>query len=194
MKSLPLFLLAAGLVFPLLSLISALSILVRRQRGTPFRSPVFIPFVGPILLSAWVLLAGHSRWLLPAAWIVDVGTLYLLVLAPKLIAEGWRTSPFTTILALRGTQGDQCATLTLHAKGHYLLRKKWNRPQGQTGILQLGEPGTYTQCDNRFDLVSFMGLRRMLRKTKDGSFFVEEPNPVPPNAQSYSLKDWTLDA
>jgi len=186
-------LLVCDLLFPALSLVTVIISGIHQKRTGKHVSPVIVPFVGPVFLTAWILLSSRSRWLVPAAWLTDIGTIYALILAPRLLSEWWSTSSFTRIMTLEGKHEKQEAVLSLHSKGHYLLRKEWKRGRDEQGIVSLGEPGTYSGERDRYELVSFHGIKRILRRSSRGSFKVEEEPLEQPSMESYSLKDWTLE-
>lgn len=186
-------LLACGLLFPALSLATVVISGIHKKKTGKHASPVMVPFVGPVFLTAWILLSDRSLWLVPAAWLVDIGTIYTLILAPRLFSEWWRTSSFTRIMTLKGERENQTAALSLHSKGHYLLRKEWKREPGEPGTVSLGEPGTYSGERNRYELISFHGVKRVLLLNTSGCFKVEEEPFEQPLMENYSLKDWTLE-
>ena len=136
-------LLIAGLIFPTVSLLTCIASLITRWRHGRYASPVFIPFVGPALLTCWVLMAGHLRWLIPVVWLLDVGTVAFLFVLPRLTLEWWQLSAFTRLMTLHGAHGIEKVILTLHRGGRYFLRRSWNRAQGELGIVDLGETGTF---------------------------------------------------
>lgn len=188
-------LLGFGMFFPALSLLTLIASAWTKWRTGRNASAVIIPVIGPALLTSCVLIEGWTYWLIPAAWICDVGTIMYFIVLPRLISEWWRTSWFTICLSLRGGQGIESAVLTLHSGGHYLLTKNWHRPAGTLGILGLGEPGTYEKIDNRYELISHFGLRRTLVPIDDTtpiSFAVVEATFTEANWKDYSLADWTL--
>ena len=182
----------AGMIFPALSMLTGIGSLLFQWRHKKYSSPVFVPFIGPLLLTCWVLLAHKSLWLIPIVWVADIGTLAFLPMSPRLIADWWRVSSFTRILTLRGNQDIQSAIITLHSSGHYLLKKSWNRALGDTGIVGLGEPGTFSQTDNQYELTSHHGLRRIFRKIDEGTYRVEEDGLENEKLYDYSLNGWLL--
>jgi len=178
-----------GIAFTCLSLLTGISSLVHSWRFKKHTSPIFIPLIGPLCLSGLVIHFGKPLWLIPIAWIADVGTVAFLLVIPYLIADWWNVSGFTRILMLHGSQGVQSAVLTLHSTGHYALKKSW---QGEFGIGALGEPGTYRRTENGFELVAHHGLRRFLRTAANGTYLVEESHADAAADGNSSLKDWTL--
>jgi hypothetical protein len=194
MSSLLTALLIAGLIFPVLSLITLIGSLLTQWMHKKYSSPAFVPFVGPVLLTAWVIFAHESPWLIAVFWIADLGTLAFLAASPRLISEWWQTSSFTKTLTLTGNRDEQDAILTIHSTGHYLLKKSWRRPPGQAGIVGLGEPGRFTQNGNDFELTSHVGLRRLLKRTATNAYAVQEDEIRDANLVNYSLNGWELDA
>ncbi len=183
--------LVAGLIFPAVSWLTFMASRRSLWRHKKRASSVFIPFVGPLLLTIWVVCAGKPLWLMAIAWGADIGTLAFLFVSPRLIKDWWQTSCFTRTLKLQGSQGEQSAIITFHSTGQYLLKKSWHRPRGQTGIAGLGEPGTSTQSGGEYQLTSHAGLRRTFRRTDQGAYVVEEE--LPGDAlRDYSLKQWVL--
>jgi len=185
-------LLIVGLIFPGISLLTGIGSLVCHWRHKKHSSPVFLPFVGPVLLTSWGIFAHQPLWFIAIAWVADIGTLAFLAASPQLIRDWWHTSSYTRILALNGNEDNQRAIITLHSTGHYLLKKSWSREPGQTGIVGLGEPGTFTQLDNRYELTSHVGLRRVLRKTDQTAYRVEEEKLPTEELRNYSLSGWVL--
>ena len=110
-------LLIAGLIFPALSLATAIGSLLTQWRHKKHSSPAFVPLIGPVLLTAWVILAHKSPWLIALFWITDLGTVALLAASPRLISEWWKTSTLTRILTLKGTWDEQDAILTEEPRG-----------------------------------------------------------------------------
>lgn len=185
-------LLIAGLIFPVISLLTSVASWVHQWRHKKYSSPIFIPFIGPVLLTSWVILAHKPLWFIVIFWVADIGTLAFLAVSPRLIKDWWHTSSLTRILALSGNQDAQSAIITLHSTGHYVLKKSWSRPSGQAGIVGLGEPGTFTRLDNRYALTSHVGLRRILRKMDETAYRVEEEELPREELRNYSLDGWVL--
>lgn len=193
MTSLEMCLLGCGLFFPALSLLTVFASAVTWWRSGRHASAVLIPFVGPVLLTCWLLLRGYSAWFIPLVWLLDMGTVMFLAVLPWLIREWWQTSVFTRIMILRGTQGIQRAVITIHHGGHYLLRKSWDRPSSEPGIVGLGEPGSFVADGETLTLVSDHGLRRRLRRVTRDAFDVEELEEDRPELRDYSLRGWRLE-
>jgi hypothetical protein len=92
-----------GLIFPVISLLTGIASLITQWRYKKYASPVFVPFIGPLLLSGVIAINGKHLWLIPIVWIADIGTVAFLCATPRLIAEWWAVSRFTQILGLKGT-------------------------------------------------------------------------------------------
>lgn len=180
------------MIFPVISLLSGIASLLDRWRHKKHSSPVFVPLVGPILLTIWVILAGKPFWFIAVVWVADIGTLAFFAVSPKLLIDYWRTSPFTKILTLTGSRENQTATVTLHSTGYYLLKKSWKRRTGEAGIVELAEPGTFTQTGDCYELISYTGLHRILRKRGTDAFLVEEEASENEGFRNYSLNQWML--
>ena len=193
MTTLATILLIVGLVFPVLSLLTGILSIVIHWRYRKHTSPVFIPLVGPILLTGWVLLGQKPPWFIPLVWIMDIGTVAFLAVSPRLFVDWWRVSLFTRTLTLRGAYENQNAVITLHSTGHYLLRKSWDRVAGETGIAGLGEPGVFTHRDDGYDLIAHHGLHRLLRQTDEGLYRVED-DPQEEGSDTHSHNGWMLTA
>jgi len=187
-------LIAIGLIFPMISLVTGIASLIARWRYNKHSSPVFVPFIGPFLLSGVIANHGDHLWLIPIVWVCDIGTVAFLCVTPRLIAEWWAVSRFTQILGLKGEFGNESAVLTLHSTGQYLLKKKWRRTPGELGVIAVGEPGTFTQSKDGYNLIAYHGLRRTLRPEGAGQYVVEEDDTEKPSMQNYSLKHWHLKA
>lgn len=190
------YLLVVGLLFPAISLVTSLLAWWGLWRYENHSSAVLIPLVGPILLTWWILLKGLSAWLIPVVWVLDIGTVSFFVVCPRLFREWWQISWFTRQLTLHGRQGIEAATLELHAGGHYLLRKEWDRPAGTFGIGAFGEVGTYIGVRDNYELTSHFGLRRILRSLDnhdaENSFLVSDEAARNQELREYSLDGWTL--
>lgn len=180
-----------GLIFPIISWLTLIGSLWSWWRRGKHTSSVFIPFVGPLLLTGWIVLAHKPLYFGAIIWTTDIGTLAFLAVSPRLIRDWWQTSSFTKILELHGNQKDQRAILTLHSNGHYVLKKTWHRPHKQPGITALGEPGTFTKSDDQYRLVSHVGLTRILEKTDLTEYVVRE-ELLTDDLHNYSLNHWTL--
>lgn len=188
-------LLAIGLIFPIISLLSGIASLADRFFKNKHSSPVFVPFIGPILLTAWLVQTGRPTWLIPIVWCADIGTDAFLIMGPRLIRQWWETSSFTRLLTLHGRRGIENVVITLHSTGHYLLRKNWNRARGQKGIMSWAETGEYTQTTDEYCFVAhYHGSRHTLRKTSPEQYIVVEELLPEHLCNMASIKGWTLES
>lgn len=183
--------LIGGLFFPVLSLLTCVMSYLDRWRYNKHSSPVFIPFIGPFLLTCWVLGTNKPCCLVPVVWIGDIGTMAFIWACPRFIGEWWQTSSFTRILTLRGREGNQRVVITLHSSGHYLLKKSWKRPPGEIGITSFGEPGTYVCKEDNYELTAHYGLHRILRKIDESTYRIEDESRKD-EPSDYSLNGWLL--
>jgi len=87
-------LLVAGLIFPVISLLTTMGSLASQWRQKKYSSPVFIPFIGPVLLTSWVVFAHKPLWFVAIVWLADIGTLAFLAVSPQLIRDWWHRSSF----------------------------------------------------------------------------------------------------
>jgi hypothetical protein len=187
---LPFTLLIIGLLFPVLSWVTAVATSVHYLITRRYASPVFIPIVGPIFLTGWIFVAGYSPWWIPAVWLLDIVTVAFSVALPRIIRDEWRTSRFTLTKTLRGTSGNESVILTLH-RNRYVLRKSWTR-NGGSGLSGLGEPGTFIDTGDRIELVAHHGRKRELKRLDDESYQVVELDARPRDDDNASLDDWRL--
>lgn len=81
-------LLGLGLIFPVLALLTGIVALVDHLRGWR-SSAVCVPFVGPLLIDAALLLLRKPHWMLIVPWLCDVGTIWLLYELPGIVRD-WR--------------------------------------------------------------------------------------------------------
>lgn len=179
-------LLAAGLIFPLLSALTGAAswIASRRDRRV---SPVFVPLIGPVLLDVWLFQRGVSPWLFVIPWLADVGTLGFLSAAPWLVRTWWGISRFTRIGLLKGSRDIAEVTISLHNTHRYRLRKRWHRRANELGVVGIGEVGTCRWQGSDLHLVYEDGFLRRLRPV-EGGFCVEEDNEF----GDASLRGWVL--
>jgi hypothetical protein len=193
MKSLPIVFLVSGLLFPLLSILTGIAVLIDRWRGKKHSSPVFIPFIGPALLTAWVMLSHYPLWLIPIVWVGDIGTVAFLIISPKLLSQWWDTCSHTRVLCLHGVNGNQSAELSFHSTGRYHLRKKWQRPPNECGIVSLGELGTFTRTPDAFEMKADHGCSRQLSPVSEGRFQVRAEAELADAYRDYSIVGWEFD-
>ena len=138
------FLLVAGLIFPVLSLLTLLLSRRTQQRTGNNSSAILIPFIGPVLLTIWLRQSAWPTVLVPVVWLTDPGTLCFLILLPRLAAEWWRTSRFTRLLTFCGRNDALTVTLSLHRAGHYRLQQHWS-PPAANGMVMSSETGRWVQ-------------------------------------------------
>jgi len=193
MKPLPIVFLVVGLLFPVISLLTGIASLIERWKRKKHSSPVFIPVIGPALLTAWVVLSHYPFWLVPVVWVGDIGTMAFLIMSPRLISEWWDTCFYTRILNLHGTNENQSAQLSFHATGRYLLRKKWQRPPDDVGIVSLGELGSFTRAQDMLEMKADHGWSRQLITASDGRFRVSEDKDVAEEHRDYSIAGWEFE-
>lgn len=167
-------------------------------------SPLFVPFLGPLSLTLAILLNDLSLWLIPIAWVTDLGTLVVLWSLPAIIRQEWKTSRYTCVLRLKGSEENAHAVLTFHSSGKYLLRKRWVRPKGEEGIVGMGELGTYVEAVDGFTLrsdeqvdrsvvregVVFRIDRKLLRT--EGGYWADEETDLPERWSYHTLRNWPL--
>lgn len=183
-----------GMILPLISALTCIASAITRWRNGRYASPVLIPVIGPVLLTAWIIVDDVATWSIALVWLLDLGTIAFLLVLPRLAREWWRLSVFTQIMRLKGTQGIQNAIITLHTSGRYFLRKSWNRPPDEIGIVGLGETGSFAQTEDCIKLQSDHGLQRVLQHISNSSFVVEEPDVGRPDLEPYSLRGWHMNS
>jgi hypothetical protein len=187
--------LVLGLIFPIISLLSGIGCLTSWwKRNYQDHPPIFIPIIGPVLLTFWILHSNKPLWLIPIVWICDVGTIAFIIAIPRLISDWWNTCSFTSILNLHSSSGIQTVILSFHSTGHYLLQKKWNRPAGETGVIELGEVGSFTRTGEIIEMKSIHGWSRQILFTKDGHYHVNEKNSITNIHPDYSIDNWIFEA
>jgi hypothetical protein len=193
MKSPAIIFLVVGLLFPVISVLTGIASLIDRWWHKKHSSPVFIPLIGPAFLTAWVVLSQYPSWLIPVVWVGDIGTMAFLAISPKLISEWWDTCSYTRILNLHGTNQNQSAQLSFHSTGRYLLRKKWQRPPDELGIVSLGELGSFKQTQDIMEMKADQGWSRQITPVSEGRFRVREDDEVAKEHRDYSVADWLLE-
>jgi hypothetical protein len=186
-------LLGFGLLFPVVSFLSMVASATQSTREHHV-SPILIPFIGPLLLSSWVIVGHRPLWWIPIIWVCDLGTVLFLIAAPLMIRWWWGTSNYTLAMELRGDSGIESVVVRLHQNGRYSMFKTWRLEQDQKRTSGLGEPGTYTEDDEVITLVSHLGMKRVLTPDEEDNFIVEEQIPDRADLERYSLQGWTLTA
>ena len=181
-------LLAYGLIFPLLSWVTVVAGAITFAATGKRSSAIIIPFVGPILLSIWVLVSNFPWWVLFVPWILDIGTMMFVWALPQFASEAWRTSTYTRTQLLTGRNGIESAQISLHKGGYYVLKKRWRRKPEAPGIAERSEPGNFEiGGGEEIILTSHTGRLRKL-KPVSGGFCVEDTNPE----EEGSIDGWTL--
>ena len=186
------YLLLAGLFFPVISLLTSIASAATWYWSRRHSSAVLVPYIGPFLLTCWVILIGKKLWTIPLFWILDLGTVAFTVALPGFIREWWEFSEYTRTMALKGTLANEQVIVTFHKSGRYLMKKSWSRQNGEFGIMSLGELGSFIANGKNFTLESHHGVMRKLLREADGSFTVEESNIDRPEFGNYSLRGWRL--
>lgn len=82
----------------------------------------------------------------PYAWaapLLDVGTLALLLAAPRLAREWWSTSWFSLLDEYVGRRGRTTVRVRQYRRGVLTLRWDVARPSGEFGVLGMGNVGTW---------------------------------------------------
>lgn len=176
-----------GLLFLAAGWFSFIASTVKRLRTGKSSSGVHIPFIGPILFDMWLRSVGAQSWTLILPWVADIGTLHFFWIMPRLVSEMWRYSHFTRLFVLSGSHENQTVYLSFHKGGHYVLKKNWQRPAGEPGIVSLGEPGRFIHTGNGWILTSYMGYERQITQEKDRWYVVDQVSP-----QEYRIDGWAL--
>lgn len=197
-------LLVVGLLPPFMSALTGLLCWRRGKGWSGSPSPIFVPFLGPVSLTLAINWNGWPWWLIPIAWMTDLGTLVVLWYLPAIVREEWKISRFTCVLRLKGRVYNAQAVLTLHTSGRYLLQKSWERKKGEEGIIGMGELGTYNEAEDGFTLQSdeqvdrsvvregivFRIDRKLTRA--GGDYKVEEETDIPERWSYHTLRNWVL--
>lgn len=190
-------LLIVGAFFPALSLYSGVGSFLAWRLHKKHSSPAFVPFVGPIVLSKWVLSAHKPLWVLPLVWLSDLGTIAFLWVLPRLISEAQKTSASTRVAVFEGTEGAQSAVISIHSTGRYLLEKKGRlekkqRP-GKFLAWELGELGDAAEDKGTYLLKADHGWSRTLQPAPEGFLHCLE-DQLPEHARSHSIANWRFRA
>jgi hypothetical protein len=122
----------------------------------------------------WLIHTEYSKLLLIVPWISDVGTIWFLIVLPRLLKEFWNYSDFTKILSLSSVIGNSTAVISFHKNGHYIIRYKWLLKENETGTTACSDIGTYENRDSlRYLLTSSTGIVRELIK-EDNRFICKD--------------------
>lgn len=104
-----------------------------------------------------------------------------------MVKEAFNTSRFTRLFVLTGNQSNQTVSISFHKGGIYHFQKKWQRPPGEMGLLEVNEPGTYTEQLGSLQLTSHTGSMRCIVKRKD-DYFVQDDD----SSDDYRIDGWVL--
>jgi hypothetical protein len=186
-------LLILGILFPAISLLTLIASLFEWWKHKKHSSPIFIPFIGPVLLTFWVISFVKHLWLIPIVWVCDVGTVAFIIAIPRLLSDWWNACSFTRILNLHSSSGIQSAQLSFHTTGRYLLQKKWHHPPGKYGTICVGDAGAFTRTGDIIEMKSDWGWSRTMRFISDGHYLVSEEVSVKDKNPDYSIANWTFE-
>jgi hypothetical protein len=187
-------LLPLGLVCPVLSWLSVMTGFLATKSAGRGISPVFVPIIGPVLLTAFIIVKEHPHWLIPVSWTLDIGTMAFFVVFPALVWDWWTHSKFTQLVSMQGRSGIEQVHLTLHKRERYCLNKVWNRNRHDLGIVGLGESGRFSSTDDGILLIASFGLRRHLKRTGPTTYLVQEQEDQTSDTRNYSIDGWSLTA
>ncbi len=184
---------AAVLAFNWLFVLAAIIASKREEREV---SPVCVPFVGPVVLTTFILATGRPGALILLAWLCDAGTVMFAYALPALIRDWRATSPRTATHVLTSVSPDddgETAKLSLHKTDTYLLKKSWDRPEDEEGITGLSETGTAKRDGNMWILISTHGIERRIDMGSDGAFRVNREILGEDANDDYSIADWRFE-
>ena len=185
--------LVLGILFPAISFLTSIASLYEWWKHKKHSSPIYIPFIGPILLTFWVIGSDKHLWLIPIVWVCDVGTVAFIIVIPRLVSDWWNTCSFTRILNLHSSSGIQTAQLSFHTTGYYFLQKKWHHPSGEYGTISVGDIGTFTRTGDIIEMKSTWGWSRTIRLISDGYYLVSVEVNVKDKSPDYSIINWTFE-
>lgn len=186
-------LLVLGLLFPVISCLSTIISLIDRWKHKKHSSPLYIPFIGPVLLTIWIISSHSHLWLVLIAWICDIGTIAFMIASPRLILDWWNTCSFTRILNLHSSYGIQRAKLSFHSTGRYFLHKEWHHPPGEYGTISVGDGGHFVRKGDVIEMTSDWGWSRKIHLISDNCFKVIEEINVRDKNPDYSISNWTFE-
>ncbi len=149
-------LLIVGLLFPIVSWVSLALMVYAGKRTGSAQSGIFVPFIGPVLLDVWLVLAGWPTWWLFVPWLLDIGTLFFLFALPRMMRYAWQRSRFTRTLRLIGARPEGAVVLTFYRGGIYTLEQTYE-------FGRFGETGTYVSVFGEFSLIASDGQHRQIR-------------------------------
>jgi hypothetical protein len=157
--------LAIGLLLPAISWITLGLSVYDWHRHRRNSSPVFIPVIGPLIVSGWIVATHRSPLWIPLAWIADIGTLAYLRASPRIVRELWDTSRWTQTQEFRANHGEWTATLTLHSTGAYHLR--YSRDSVGLGLKEQSIAGKYTREGDEIHLLAVRGENHDLKLVRE---------------------------
>jgi len=147
---------AIGFLLPVVAWITLGLSAYDRWRYGKHSSPVFIPIIGPLIISLWIVAMQYSPLWIPLAWVSDIGTLAFLRVVPRIIREEWDTSWWTRVSEFRAARDNWTARLTLHSTGAYHLVYKNQNHVDQLGLKEISIAGKFSR---RGDEIHLKGVR-----------------------------------
>ena len=111
-----------------------------------------VPLFGAALLGGGMLLRSDTRPYSWAALVVDVGTLQLLAVLPRILREFWGTSRINLLEEYVARRGAKTVCLRLFRKGIFTLRLHIDRPPGEFGLTGASTIGTWDRERDRLVL------------------------------------------
>jgi hypothetical protein len=130
-------LVVAGGYFCLLNLVG----LVGNIRGRKYSSA--IPLIGGVILFAGLWQIPTVRSFAWAAFLLDWGTVCLVLSLPRLINEFWSTSRFRLVERYTCQSDTFNATLQLYQGEIWVLRRDYTRERGEYGMVSSSMTGHY---------------------------------------------------
>jgi hypothetical protein len=115
--------------------------LVGNIRGRKYSSA--IPLIGGVILFAGLWQIPRVRSFAWAAFLLDWGTVCLVLSLPRLIHELWSTSRFRMVEQYTCQSDTFKATLQLYHGGVWVLRKNYTRGRGEYGMVSSSITGHY---------------------------------------------------
>lgn len=106
---------------------------------------------------------------------------------PAMVKEAFNSSRLTRLFVLTGNQSNQAVSISFHKGGNYHFQKKWQLPPGEMGLIEVNEPGTYTELPGSLKLTSHTGSMRSIIKRKD-DYFVQDDD----SSDDYRIDGWAL--
>lgn len=172
-------LLVLGLAFYLLNWVSIILSTIGKQSSTPM-----MPLAGPVFLTLWIVLTGHSCWYIPLVWVLDVGTIFSLSFLHEMLFY----TPLTRKFVLTGTQEYEKAEINFYAFGKYTMKKIRNHPD-EYGFTGVHDMGTYRQETGQIHMDERHGTKRILVPTGEKQYKVEETTT---DEHCRTINNWTF--